>query len=366
MAVLGVGGRLRLKREAPEPTVLRPGNVNTASNSIYVRNQAFWSGDEVTISCANGLPIDASTNGPDCPNGYATYFGGPWYLGSNRSHITDDNTAFYKNSNNAQFYMRAAECALTTSANYFIYRDQLDRVSFYQNRADALNGTTTSRIQLFKVDFNALVISASGTTNYQTAIAECANAIGEYQFSDAQDEVSLDSICDFAPTYDSPAPWITEYDNADLTPRYYVNAGEVGANWVIQADLQEWSLNLSAPEVDTTSVGEKFGDAVKSLVNGGGSLDFLVDRRSPEGSDDSTALMRLLILTEKGCKADAEFWMIEDRSGSTYNSLLPGDLYYTAQVLITSLALNLRPDAIIAGSANFVTVGEIGLRMGTN
>ena len=366
MAVLGVGGRLRLKREAPDPTVLRPGNVHVPTNSIYMRNPAFWSGDEVTLSCANGLPIDASTNGPDCPNGYATYYGSSWYLGSNRSHIGDDNNPFYQATNTAQFYMRTPECGLTTSANYFCYRDQLDRLSFYTSRGAALNGKASERIPLFKVDFNALIVSASGTTDYETAIADCSEAIGEYQFSDAQDEVSLASICDFAPTYADPAAWITEYDNADLTPRYFINGGDTGSNWIIQADLREWSLSLNAPEVDTTAVGERFGDSVKSIVSGGGTMDFLVDRRDtvPE-EQDGTALMRLLLLTEKGCKAMGEFWMIQGETNPS-RGLLPGDLYYESELMITSVAINTRPDEVIAGSLNFVTVGEIALRMGTN
>lgn len=365
MAVLGVGGRLRLKREAPEPTVLRPGNVHVASRSIYMRNPAFWSGDQVTLSCANGLPFDTGANGPDCPDGYSMYFGGEWTLGSNRSHVTDNTSNFYNATNTVQFYMRSNECGLTQTATYYIYRDQLDRISFYTTRSAALNGQVINRAEVFRVDFNALIVSATGTAEYESAIATCATDIGDYYFSDTQDEVSLASICDFAPDYVNPPAWITEYDNADLTPRYYINAGASGALWVVQADLQGWSLNLNAPEVDTTSVGDKFGDAVKSIVNGGGSFDFLVDRKEFADKNDSTGLMQLLLLTEKGCKAEAEFWMLVNRQENQGN-LLPGDLYYTAEILVTSSAINVRPDEVIAGSANFVTVGEIALRMGPN
>ena len=366
MALLGYGGRLRLKREAPEPTVISPSNVHTASKSIYVRNPAYWSGDSVTLTSVNGLPIDTASDGPDCPNGYATYFGSTWALGSNRDHITDETVAFYSNTNSDPFYMRSAECGLTTSATYYIYRDKLDRVSFYPTRAAALNGVPSNRITLFKVDFNSLILSASGSVEYENALATCAGDIGEYTFSDGQDEITLASICEYAPSYSQPVASNTEYDNAEFSPRAYIDAGADGSIWVIQADLQNWSLNLNAPEVDTTSVGERFGDAVKAIVNGGGSLDFFVDRRGIEGQSDSTALLRLLLLTEKGCKAEAEFWMISDRTTAGTPGLLSGDLYYTADILITSSAVNVRPEEAIAGSANFVTVGEIALRMGTN
>jgi len=364
MAVLGTGGKILLRREAPEPTVLSPANINLGSNSILVRNPAFWSGDNVTITSVNGLPIDSGSDGPDCPDGYAVYYGSDWELGSNRDHITADTDDFYSVTGTDQFYMRSDECGLTTSATYYIYRDKLDRVSFYTTRSAALNGDTGTRVSLSRVDFRSLIIAASGTTAYQNAIADCATDIGEYYFSDGQDEVTLDSICDFAPEYTSPAADTAEYYNANFTPRYYINAGGSGSIWLVQCELSGWTLNLSSPEVDTTSIGEKYGDAIKAIVSGGGTMDFSVERKSYTANEDPTVLMRLLMLTEKGCRTDAQFWMIDDRTAT--GDLLPGDLYYETEILITSVAINTRAGEIIAGSMNFATVGDIALKMGTN
>jgi hypothetical protein len=364
MAVLGHGGQLRLKREAPEATVLRPGDVQIASKSIFMRNPAFWSGDQVTLSCINGLPFDISGGGPDCPDGYGTYYGGDWFIGTNRDHIVTEASNFYDANNAVQFYMRQEESGITTSITYYIYRDQLDRISFYPTRAAAFKGATAERATLYKVDFNALIISSVGTAEYANAIAVCSTDIGTYAFSDVQDEVTLASICDYAPDFIYPTATNTEYDNMNLTPRNFVNID--GGVWTIQTQLTEWALNLTAPEVDITSVGEKFGDSVKSLVTGGGTMDFLIDRLvTGENERDSTVLLNLLLLTEKGCKAQAEFYMIVDRpeGGAT---LLPGDLFYETELLVTSVAVNTRATDIIAGSLNFVTVGEIALRMGTN
>lgn len=362
MPVLGVGGKLLLKREAPEPTVLRPGNIDVGSNSIYMRNPAFWSGDTVTIVCDNGLPIDTSNNGPDCPNGYATYFNSDWYLGSNRSHIIDASSNFYSSTNNAQFYMRTQACGLTSELTAFIYRDQLDRLSFYPTQAEALAGSSATRLTLYKVDFNALIVAATSSVEYQNAITECAPLIGDYIFSDVQDEITLESICDipFVPT--APPNYLTEYDEAFIAPGPFSG----GSIWITQCDLLSWSLSLRGPEVDTTAVGERFGEAVKSIVSGGGTLDFLVDRKAINDKQDSTALMRLLLLVDKGCKATAQFWMIEDYQDQNVNAVLPGDLYYTTDILLTSSAINVRAGDVIAGSADFVTTGEIALRMGTN
>jgi hypothetical protein len=225
-----------------------------------------------------------------------------------------------------------------------------------------LNGVSAARLPLYSVDFNGLIIAASSTIEYQNAITDCAGAVGEYNFSDAQDEVSLESICDFNYQPGEPPSWFTEYDEAYIAQGPYIG----GAQWIVQAGLREWSLNMQSSEIDTTAVGEKFGDAVKSIVTGGGTMDFLVDRQDTGNLEqDSTALLQLLLLTEKGCKAAAQFWMIQDAVESA-NRLLPGDLYYETELLVTGVAVNTRAEDVIAGSLNFVTVGGIALKMGTN
>lgn len=296
MPVLGHSGSLVLQREAPPPTVSISADLDPQSDTLVVTEAGFWTGDEVTLTCQRGLPLDTASDGPDCPDGYAMYAGGPWLMGSNRNHVSTNSAAFYQTSGDPPFYVTTASSGLTTSRTLFMSRDQLDRVAFYSTKAEALRGGPTGRISLHNVDFGELTLTA---------------------------EVS---------------------------------------DWEVQGMLQEWTLNLTANEVDATAVGEKFGDAVKSIVTGGGSLDFYVDREYVQGQTDTTTLMRLLLLTEKGCKARAEFWMISDRP--EIGVRLPGDLYYQAEFLVTSTAINTRATEIIAGSLNFVTVGEIALQMG--
>lgn len=340
MPVLGYSGSLVLQREAPSPAVIASTDLDHLSDTLVVNEAGFWTGDEVTLTCPRGLPLDIAlgapvciseyatsvwpnflsdtlvvpevgfwggdelpgacgsntSNGPDCPDGYAMYAGSPWLVGSNRDHISVESSLFYKTSGDPAFYVTESSTGLTTSATLFIARDQLDRVAFYSTKAEALKGGAEGRVSLYNVDFGELTLTANVS------------------------------------------------------------------DWAVQGMLQEWVLNLTANEVDATAVGEKFGDAVKSIVTGGGSLDFYVDREDVQGKTDATTLMRLLLLTEKGCKAHAEFWMISDRPESGVR--LPGDLYYEAEFLVTSTAINTRATEIIAGSLNFVTVGDIVLQMG--
>ena len=71
-------------------------------------------------------------------------------------------------------------------------------------------------------------------------------------------------------------------------------------------------------------------------------------------------------MTQGGAKADAEFFLIDrdgegEGCGSRECGDLPGDLYYKTSILITRNAMNVRPTELVAGTANFVTTGEIRL-----
>jgi len=356
MAVLGRNGIVRLRRDAPNPIVIPESASRADIDSLLISSQEFWNGDEVRLLSPNGLPISTDA----LPGGVGCYFGSVWDLGVNRQHVTADDDEYYVSSDDSVLFYNQG--ALVHTATYYIYRDRLDRVSFYATRAEALRGDPADRIDIKKLDFQYIIVSPAGTEEYDNAIAECVAAAGDYRFSDVRDEVTLDSICDFPPLYLQPVAGSGEYDDAELSPRRWVN----GFPWVVQGLVEEWSVELDAAGINTTAVGDKFGENVKSIVSGGGSFDFYIDRQSSEGNYDATSLLQLLLLTEKGCKANAQFYMIFDRDDSVERpELLPGDLFYECDILITTSAVNTRADALIVGTANFVTTGPIEIRMGT-
>ena len=372
MAVLGAGGKLKLRREAPEACIISDEALNAELDLYTSICEGYWTGDHITVDC---LPT-SDGQFPPRPSGYATYFGGKWFVGPNRDHITTKRDLFYKTTgedypdgqfgDDAQFYARTGdvsggeEIPPCTPGDYWIHIDALGQISFYNTRCRALAGCTDDRIPLESVAGN-ITVAPYGTIEYVNAIWQCISALGEYKFSDGQDTVTLVSICKDPPKYQNPEAATDEYDNANLLPRGR-NQGKAAPFWEVLAELREWNLELDAPAVDCTSVSEKFGNAVKSLVTGGGSAEFFIDKRCrDEGESDGKQLMRLLLMTEKGCKAEAEFWMIDREGCGVECDLVRGDLYYSTEILVTANAVNLRPTELIAGTANFVTTGEIRL-----
>ena len=375
MAVLGVGGRLKLKRSAPEACVINSEAVIPEIDSLASICPGYWNGDHVSTIC---LPL-ASDTYPANPGGYATYFDSRWFLGPNRTQITTRDDKFYKDDTEdypdgqfggaSQFYAREGDVSDgetidgCQNGDYWIHIDELGRVSFYTSRCSALKGCLSDRVELASnTSAGQITISPFGSAAYFNAVWKCISAYGEYQFSDGQDTITLISICADAPRYKIPEAGTLEYDNADLLPRG--QQGDAAPFWQILCDIREWSLELNAAAVETTAVAEKFGTAVKSLVTAGGSTEFLIDRKCFESDevDNGLVLMQLLMMTEKGCEASAEFWIMSgDNACDAACNGIDGGLYYACDILITDTAVNLRPTEIVAGTASFVSTGEIKL-----
>ena len=374
MAVLGVGGRLLLKRSAPEPCLVNADSVIPEIDSIQSICEGYWSGDHISTLC---LPLAGGVFPPN-PSGYATYFGSRWFLGPNRTHITTKTDAFYKTDSedypdgqfgdDAQFYAREGDISdghlidSCDNGDYWIHIDELGRVSFYKSRCDALAGCPTKRVNIDAQAAGTITIAPYGSLEYFNAIWECISNYGEYKFSDGQDTVTLISICEDAPRYEIPVAGTNEYDNANLLPRG--QEGVAAPFWQILCDIREWSLELDAAAVETNAVSEKFGTAVKSMVTAGGSTEFLIDRKCYEDTQDNgLMLMQLLLMTEKGCEANAQFWIMTgtDVCNVDCDGRINGGLYYETDILITNTAVNLRPTEIVAGTASFVSTGEIRL-----
>lgn len=400
MAVLGVGGRLELRREASSACVITPDDINLGSSSFDIACEGYWPGDRVVISGPDGLPIFIDGK-PQLWDGVASYFQNVLFVADNRDHITAADHQFYKTaseeypageagnddpadfSETTWFYYRGddADDVPETQIEGYLCIDSMGRAKLYDSRCDGMNCCGDPKYTFIdsvangaKLDFDFFVVNHYGSSEYQNALTSCFGEIGEYIFNDiANDESAfdpnraVDSICNDPPKYLKPVAGTDEFDNADVQPRGSVNQGPHPL-WTVLCEIREYSLNLDAPSVDTTGVGEKFGNAVKSLVNGGGNFEFFIDRKCfDEGEDNAIYIMRLLLMTQEGAKANARFYLI-DRPGDACEEICSGDLYgglwYEADILITNNAINLRPTELVAGSAQFVTTGAIKLKEG--
>jgi hypothetical protein len=398
MAVLGTNGKIVLNRSAPTPVAVDVTALNQDKNIISLTAQGFRSGDLVEVASVDNWPNADLADAPLIP-GYANvydYQDYPELVGYSTAYpaallrpyrwlATESNDALTTESGDIIAIQPADIDATPYRNRLYVHVDALNRLSFYRTRAAGLAGAN---------------------------------------------DVTREDIDQSVFTLDPTAPIELRLVN----------------EWKLEACLQSWSLNLNASEIDTTGLGDQFFDGVKSLVQGGGTFDFLIEREARDtrntaivsrseyanarifigvdenityGDSDITGtagsiadyepdyddtsldpgvtaydnaditpraavgeydyepwqlasvgtsnLLRLLLNTSEQAEAEAEFWMIDgdaqDRTSYT-GMLQPGNLYYKAQVMLTSSAVSVRATDIITGSANFVTVREVQLREG--
>ena len=372
MAVLGSGGKLVLKRKAPEPFLVSSREVDYDRNHLQESAPGYWTGDKVSTLTLPHWPEQGNPY-PTKQEGYAMYFGSKWFLGPNRFHLTDHDDFFYKRGvepypdsqsrDDAQFYARAGDDSFghvlpaDPEPELFVHINELGYMSFYEDRCRAMAGCPQGRVDIANCA-GPIGIGPHGSSTYNNAWATCFNDLvdaGEYLVRDSAYE-------GYVPCHDLEfeAAGTDDYDNAELD---YTGLPDRGYMWQVLCDIREWSLQLNAENVEVTSISEKWGNSVKSLVTGGGSVEFFIDRECfPEGQNNGIPLMEMLLMTEKGCEATAEFWMISRGADCQWTSCkMPGDLFYEADILVTQNSVNLRPTDLVVGTASFVTTGEIRL-----
>jgi hypothetical protein len=396
MAVLGTFGKVVFNRSAPAPVAVDITALNQDKNIISLTTTGFRSGDLVEVASIDNWPNVDLADPPLIPTyanvydyqdypelvGYSTAYPSE-LLRPYRWLATEYNDALTTESGDVIAVQPTDEDVTPYRNRLYVHVDVLNRLSFYRTRAAALAGAN---------------------------------------------DVTRDDIDQSDFTLDPTAPIELRLVN----------------EWKLEACLQGWNLSLNSNEIDTTGLGDKFFDGVKSLIQGGGSFDFLVEREAndtrntaiinqsqyanarcfvdvdqnitysdadivgtagsiadygPNYNDASldpgvtaydnaditprneiavwsaqalatvgtSNLLRLLLNTNEQSEAEAQFWMIDSDAlsrDSYSNGLEPGDLYYQAQVMLTSSAVSVRVADVITGSASFVTVRDVQLREG--
>ncbi len=392
MAVLGTFGKVVFNRSAPTPVAVDITALNQDKNIISLTTTGFRSGDLVEVASIDNWPNVDLADPPLVPS-YADVFDYPDYpelvgystaypselLRPYRWLATEYNDALTTESGDIIAVQSADEDATPYRNRLYVHVDVLNRLSFYRTRAAALAGAND--------------VTREGID---------------------QSDFTLD------PTVPIELRLVNE--------------------WKLEACLQGWNLSLNSNEIDTTGLGDKFFDGVKSLIQGGGSFDFLVEREANDTRDTAiinqsqyanarcfvevdqnitysdadivgtagsiayygpsyndasldpgvtaydnaditprnaiavwsaqalatvgtSNLLRLLLNTNEQSEAEAQFWMI-DSDVLNRDRLEPGDLYYKAQVMLTSSAVSVRAADVITGSASFVTVRDVQLYEG--
>ena len=372
MAVLGTGGLLEISREVPEAMALSYQRLNIGSTpyTITFASPSYWQGDRIILAADGGLPIDLNGDGyADCPDGHGIYRGSIWMLGPSKAWYTGaqtDDAPFYnepssqlttqstnnlitQSSNNLvgrtglgdlqDFYNTAATTGLTEQTDGYMSRDLLDRIRLWTTEAAAHTQSGTEKAFLNVKPKNLVVASYLNNASYAAAIDSAIASIADLFING---EVVLSTI-------------------VALPSGFNVICADANREYKLQAYLQKWVLSLDASNLDTTAIGQTFGENVKSLVRGAGSIDFMADHRATAGEQDTLALLRLVMLIQNQCNTKAKFYLYKNRNEA--DPQIDGSVYYECEILLTNSNLNTTAGDITTGTADFVATSEIDLKV---
>lgn len=221
-----------------------------------------------------------------------------------------------------------------------IYRDPLDRIFFHTTRDGALSNRNETRILLSSVD-----------TTKPVVLVASSNATQRFLLSSFQ--TTLSSISTTSETRLRAWPAVAAAHIAAATEN----------PWRIQGEMKKWEFSRTASEIDTGSLGEKFGTHIKSTVSGSGTMDFIVDIYDSSDRNDIDAMLRLVQLTEYGSAGSARFYLKQASRESYENGRLGANasIFFETSILITSSGIQVSVDGAVEASASFVTTGEIRL-----
>jgi hypothetical protein len=230
----------------------------------------------------------------------------------------------------------------------FYGKDTLDNAALYTTIQGACNADPAARISLSTLQVKPVVLAVNNHPCQTLEILKFYNSVVLANSLSITDELTL-------------ADWPERED------AYYA-AGPKFAEWKITASIRGWNLNTSAPAVDTSSIGTRFSEAIKSAVSGSGSLDFIIELFGSATEYSPDAILRTALLTERGALGNARFYLAKENTdddadpckGTKDNrSPIRTSIYYNANILFTDAAVDMSADGLAQGSADFVTTGPI-------
>jgi hypothetical protein len=331
--ILGRGGAIEISREWPEPTVIPQSAAKEAS--LLCREPGFWTGQRVLIYSHRGVPL--RLGGADyapSPDGHR-FWGDRGVAGPRTLHRSTDSGPFWRTNDSGAFWESETSVGLTRLTSAYIHRNQIDQITFYSFESGAISKRADSVIPFSPVEYKSLLIAPyDDSEDYQLAV----EALGSALFN-AQIEVESKA----SEFFELPAAIVAAYENPDRR------------GWAFVAECTQWALQTDPTVLDSTAIGEDFGDSVKDHVKGSGSFNCYVPVSPGTSRDfDAKSFIRLMLMTETGSKAKARFRVQDESNGCE----LEETVWIECDILLGPGELSASFDTAVNYSSQFVVVKD--------
>lgn len=196
--------------------------------------------------------------------------------------------------------------------------------------------------------FNALPVPNSGTVRESIAAYVNANLYGGLRFFRTfEDAVNNNREAELPLAAFSGSPLSIEVSIEDT-------------DFNTTGSITGFTFQTEREAVETTSLSDKFKQQYSAgLISGSGSIDALFNPYVIGRQESSMLLLQLIQRVEIGSSFQAELFLTDQ---SAFGSDL--DVYYQFDAVITRAGVEVKSDAIISSSIDFLATGEIKLLIG--
>jgi hypothetical protein len=226
----------------------------------------------------------------------------------------------------------------------------LNRIGFDGSLENILTG---DRVSIATIDARNLVCFpssawASGAVENSFDAYVNANQVGGLRFfstfADAVNNVRANeiSVASFA---GDPLP---------------ISVSVTDVNYNLLGNVNSYTFNTDRDQIDTTALADKFKKQFTAgLLSGSGSIECSFDYTTTGIKETPLFMLQLLQRLDLGSEFDCALFIVDKANDATLTSI-----YYEFGAMVTRAGIALQPGEITNCTIDFVTTGEIALKVG--
>ena len=136
------------------------------------------------------------------------------------------------------------------------------------------------------------------------------------------------------------------------------------ASYRVIAQVNSFEINTERETVDTTTLSDEFRQRVNTLISGSGRISAFWEYTGDTTNELPNYMMELALRTQVGSNFEGRFYLkTKDYNPSGVAARSNDEIWYQANGIITAAAVQFAPDNTVQITADFITTGEIQLRM---
>ena len=130
------------------------------------------------------------------------------------------------------------------------------------------------------------------------------------------------------------------------------------------AQVNSFEINTERETVDTTVLSDEFRSRVNTLISGSGRISAFWEYTGDTTNELPNYMMELALRTQVGSNFEGRFYLkVKDYNPSGVTARSNDEIWYQVNGIITAAAVQFAPDNTVQITADFITTGEIQLRM---